>query len=162
MTATTTVTARRKLDRAKSRTFALTDDISTEQPYDIETRDPIRIPVPFSSPLSVVLHLLSWSVYGIYYWKRFQSVHRSSSAWEWAIYLCEIAFVLQELQGIIEITASLFGPREYTEHPQYALKGTRAPKVHILVTYSSPFPSYRNGPNCTDAMKVSVEKILKR
>lgn len=164
-TNTTTVTARRKfsiVDAPDLKPLDSTNDQSPEGPYQIETRDPERIPVPFNSPLSVSLHLLGWSLCSFYYLKRFQSVYQSTSTWEWAVYLCEVAFMLQELQGTIDMSVSLFGPRKATEHPQYVLKGTRAPMVHVLVTYSSPCTTHDTRILCTDDHKVSVEKTSKR
>lgn len=137
---TTTVTTRHKLsvlDTPNPKSLTLTDDLSAKTAYQIETRDSVQIPVPFSSSLSVSLHLLSWLLCGLYYWKRFQGVYQCGSLLEWTIYFCEAAFMLQELQGAIEMSVSLFGPRKTLEHPQYILKGTRAPKVHVLVTYDS-------------------------
>lgn len=136
---TATVSARRRvpvLEAPNPKSLTLTDNLYTEPSYDVETREPIRLPVPFSSPLSIGLHFLSWTIYACYFWQRFLWVQQSGSTWEWAIYLCETMFMLQDLQGAMDLSVSLFGPRKALEHPQYMLRGTRAPKVHVLVTYA--------------------------
>lgn len=47
--------------------------------------------------------------------------------------------MVQDFQPALELTFSLFGPRKLFHHTQYILKGSRAPKVSVLVTSDFPF-----------------------
>ena len=107
--------------------------------YQIEENPPAKTPVPFDSPLSIVAHFLKWTTWALYLTLRLFGIYGSSSYRLWAIYLCEVAFGVQDFQTALELSMSLFGPRRNFEHTQYSLKGSRAPKVHVLVTSGSPF-----------------------
>lgn len=127
---------------AKRRTLSLvgaskpdrSDKINDKDQYDVEEKKPSVTRVPFDSTLSIIVHLATWTLAAIYFVQRSRSVNRTSSAWEWVIYLCEVGFLFQELHSAMEISLSLFGPSEKIEHAQYVLRGTKAPKVHVLVT----------------------------
>lgn len=102
--------------------------------YHIEERQTVKTRVPFDSPLSVVVHLVNWTCWTLYFILRLRGIYRSSDICVWAIYLCEVAFMVQELQTAFDLSLSLFGPRKVFEHTQYTLTGSQAPKVDVLVT----------------------------
>jgi hypothetical protein len=102
--------------------------------YHIEERQPVKTPVPFNSPLSVVVHLVKWTCWTFYFILRLRSIYGSSSYCIWAIYLCEVAFMVQDFQTAFDLSLSLFGPRKVFEHTQYILTGSQAPEVDVLVT----------------------------
>jgi len=110
--------------------------------YHIEEQPPVKTPVPFNSPLSIAAHLMKWATWALYLALRLSGIYGSSSHRLWIIYLCEVAFGIQDFQTALDLSLSLFGPCRSFEHAQYSLKGTRAPKVHVLVTSGSPFFSY--------------------
>jgi hypothetical protein len=109
--------------------------------YHIEERQTIRTLVPFDSPLSVVVHLVNWTCWTLYFILRLRGIYGSSDLWLWTVYLCEVAFVCQDLQTAFDLSLSLFGPRKNFEHKQYILTGPQAPKVDVLVTLGYFFPS---------------------
>jgi hypothetical protein len=102
--------------------------------YQIEEQQPVKTPVPFDSSLSVVAHFVKWTTWAAYLALRLRSIYESSDCCLWAIYLCEVAFGLHELQSAFELSLSLLGPRKDFEHTQYVLRGSQAPKVHVLIT----------------------------
>lgn len=102
--------------------------------YHIEERQTVKTPVPFNSPLSVVVHLVNWTCWTLYFILRLRGIYGSSNYCSWAIYLCEVAFMVQDLQTAFDLSLSLFGPRKVFEHTQYILTGSQAPRVDILVT----------------------------
>jgi hypothetical protein len=102
--------------------------------YRIEERQAVKTSVPFNSTLSVVLHLVNWACWTSYFILRLRGIYMSSDFCVWAIYLCEVASMVQELQSAFDLSLSLFGPRKAFEHKQYILTGPQAPKVDVLVT----------------------------
>jgi len=102
--------------------------------YHIEERQTVKTRVPFDTPLSVVVHLVNWTCWTLYFVLRLRGIYRSFDFCVWAIYLCEVAFMVQELQTAFDLSLSLFGPRKVFEHKQYILTGSQAPKVDVLVT----------------------------
>lgn len=111
-----------------------TKPTSNESAYHIEEREPASTPVPFGSSLAVAAHFTTWVFWLLYFVLRLPSKDESTSNWFWLFYFCEAAFVVQDFQTAVELTFSLLGPREVFKHAQYTLKGTRAPKVNVLVT----------------------------
>jgi hypothetical protein len=111
--------------------------------YQIEEHTRVKTPVPFNSPFGVAAHLATWTFCTLYFGIRLSGVYESPTWWLWLIYFCEAAFAVQDFQTAFELTFSLCGPREFFEHTQYALKGPKAPKVHVLVTSGSPCPNPR-------------------
>lgn len=107
---------------------------SNDSAYLIEEREPVNTPVPFGSSLAVAAHFATWIFWSIYFVLRLPSEAESTSCWFWLFYFCEAAFVVQDFQTAVELTFSLLGPRGVFQHAQYTLKGSRAPKVNILVT----------------------------
>lgn len=106
--------------------------------YHIEEQQPVTTPVPFNSLLSIAAHFVKWTAWTAYLALRLRSIYEYSNGCLWAIYFCEVAFGIPEFQTAFELSLSLFGPRELFEHTQYVLKGSRAPKLHVLVTSGSP------------------------
>jgi hypothetical protein len=102
--------------------------------YHIEERQAVKTSVPYDSTLSVVFHLVNWTCWTSYFILRLRGIYRSSDLCVWAIYLCEFAFMVQELQSAFDLSLSLFGPRKVFEHAQYILTGPQAPRVDVLVT----------------------------
>jgi hypothetical protein len=108
--------------------------LSRAPAYHIEERGTVKTPVPFNSPLSVVVHLVNWTCWSLYFILRLREIYGSSNYCSWAIYLCEVAFMIQDLQTAFDLSLSLFGPRKIFEHMQYILTGSQAPKVDVMVT----------------------------
>jgi hypothetical protein len=109
--------------------------------YNIEERQTVLTRVPFDSLLSATVHLVNWACWTLYFILRLRGIYRSSDFFVWAIYLCEVAFMVQEFQPAFDLSLSLFGPRKVFEHTQYILTGSQAPKVDVLVTLGYFFPS---------------------
>jgi hypothetical protein len=109
--------------------------------YNIEERQTVLTRVPFDSLLSATVHLVNWACWTLYFILRLRGIYRSSDFCVWAIYLCEVAFMVQEFQPAFDLSLSLFGPRKVFEHTQYILTGSQAPKVDVLVTLGYFFPS---------------------
>ena len=105
--------------------------------YLIEEREPVRTAVPLNSSLSIAVHLATWICWTLYFLMRLPSYHNSVSYKFWLIYLCEAAYLIPDLQSALELTCSLFGPRDCFVQQQLTLKGPRAPKVDVFVTLGS-------------------------
>lgn len=116
-------------------TTSPTDTTNSKEEYLITEMPPIRIPVPFASTISIIIHFANWMLLLTYLALRFHGALGSGCTWNWVIYFCEAIFILQDFQTALELSLSLCGPRHYFERQQLVLKGARAPKVHILITY---------------------------
>jgi hypothetical protein len=115
----------------------------SEGSYQIEEKEPARSQVPFPSTFSVLTHSTLWAFWALYFFQRWPGAYKLASGWHWVIYLCEAAFVINDLQTAFELTLSLFGPKDYFTWPQYVLKGRHAPQVHVLVTFDFPIDLFQ-------------------
>lgn len=111
--------------------------------YQIEEHEPATTLVPFNSSLAIAAHVATWVSWALYFVTRLPSDRQFATWWFWLIYLCEVAFMLQDFQAALELTLSLFGPRRFYRHAQYSLKGTQAPTVSVLITSEPLFLSDR-------------------
>jgi len=127
---------RNSVGRFRTSFASYPDEATGTQPslYQVEEQAAFKTPVPFDSSLSIAAHFMKWTLWTLYLALRLHGIYGSSDYRLWAIYLCEATFAVQDLQTAFELSMSLFGPRKIFEHTQYVLKGSRAPKVHVLIT----------------------------
>ena len=105
--------------------------------YEIEEKPCAPTPHPFSSPLSITAHAVTWICWAWYLIQRFPGFGApldGGLSIAWIVYLCELAFLLPDLQAAVELSFSLLAPRLEFGRPRYVLRGKAAPTVHIFVT----------------------------
>lgn len=105
--------------------------------YKIEERTTESMPIILNSPTSIVISILTWSLWCLYIGLQLTITYSITEVGVWRIWiaiLAEVFLTLQEGYHAIEMLLSLMFRKRLKERPQYRLIGDLAPSVDICIT----------------------------